>query len=344
MHITEVVPLIRGVTKQTSIPSSALHSERRMLLELFFPQSPASAPKRYAFAAACCAVLFASRLLLDPLLGETVPLLFFTLAVVVSAIRGGFGPGIFATVLGVCFVIYFFPPKGVFLIARESLPAAARELAVFFVVGVIVSWLGSKLRDLRWQALELAAQRNEILESITDGFAALDADRRFVYLNKAAEQLMQRPRDETVGKSLWGEAPALRGSLIEDMFRQVLNERVAVHFEYLSPLSNRWLEIHIYPAQNSGLTVYFRDVSDRKLMESHLRETLAERNAALERVRLLSGLLPICAACKKIQDDEGNWQQIESYISRHSQAKFSHGMCPDCGKQYYGELWPPTSK
>jgi PAS domain S-box-containing protein len=315
-----------------------------MLLELFFPQSAASAPKRYAFAAVCSAVLFASRLLLDPLLGETVPLLFFTLAVVVSAIRGGFGPGIFSTVLGVCFVIYFFPPKGVFLIARESLPAAARELAVFFVVGVIVSWLGSKLRDLRWHALDLAAQRNEILESITDGFAALDADCRFVYLNKAAEQLMQRPRDETVGKSLWEEAPALRGSLIEDMFRQVLNERVAVHFEYLSPLSNRWLEIHIYPAQNSGLTVYFRDVSDRKLMESHLRETLAERNDALERVRLLSGLLPICAACKKIQDDEGNWQQIESYISRHSQAKFSHGMCPECGKQYYGELWPQTSK
>jgi hypothetical protein len=128
------------------------------------------------------------------------------------------------------------------------------------------------------------------------------------------------------------------------MFRQVLDIHVAVHFEYLSPLLDRWFEIHAHPAQNSGLTVYLRDVSDRKSMELSLRDTLAERNAALERVRLLSGLLPICAACKKIQDDEGNWQQIESYISRHSQAKFSHGMCPDCGKQYYGELWPPTSK
>jgi hypothetical protein len=111
-----VVPLICGVTKQTSIPSSARRSETRMLLELFFPQSPASAPKRYAFAAACCAVLFASRLLLDPLLGETVPLLFFTLAVVVSAIRGGFGPGIFSTVLGVLFVVYFFPVRRQYLI------------------------------------------------------------------------------------------------------------------------------------------------------------------------------------------------------------------------------------
>jgi hypothetical protein len=88
--------------------------------------------------------------------------------------------------------------------------------------------------------------------------------------------------------------------------------------------------------------VYFQDVSGRKLAELQLRQTLAERDAALERVRLLSGLLPICAACKKIRNDDGDWQQLESYISHHSLAKFSHGMCPECGKQYYGELWPET--
>jgi hypothetical protein len=153
-----------------------------------------------------------------------------------------------------------------------------------------------------------------------------------------------RPRDECIGKRLWEEVPHLRGSIVENMFRQVFDKRVAVHLEYLYPVTNRWFEIHAHPTQNSGLTVYFSDVSDRKLAELRLRETLAERDAALERVRLLSGLLPICAACKKIRDDEGNWQQIESYISHHSQAKFSHGMCPDCGKQYYGELWPQKSK
>ena len=128
------------------------------------------------------------------------------------------------------------------------------------------------------------------------------------------------------------------------MFRQVSDQHVAVHFEYLFSVLDRWFEIHAHPAQNNGLTVYFRDVSDRKLAELRLRETLEECDAALERVQLLSGLLPICAACKKIRDDEGNWHQVESYISQHSQAKFSHGMCPACGKQYYGELWPETSE
>jgi PAS domain S-box-containing protein len=268
----------------------------------------------------------------------------FTLAVAVSAMRGGFGPGLFSTLLGAFGCLYFVPPIGGLSIAPEYLPAAAREMAVFLVVGAILSWLGSELRHLRSEALELATQRNEILESITDGFMALDANGRFVYLNSVAGQFIRGPRDEAIGKCLWGEVPELRGSLVEDMFRQVFDKHVAIHFEYLSPLSNQWLEIHAYPAQNGGLTAYSSDVSDRKLAEMRLRETLAERDAALDRVRLLSGLLPICAACKRIRDDDGNWRQIESYISQHSQAKFSHGMCPDCGKQYYGTLWPQTTK
>ena len=107
-------------------------------MRLFFPQSPASAIKRYAFAAACCAVAFTSGLLLDPLLHEQALLLLFTLAVAASAIRGGFGPGLLATLLGAFGVVYFFPPKFTFFtIAPEYLPDAARQLAVFLVVGVI---------------------------------------------------------------------------------------------------------------------------------------------------------------------------------------------------------------
>jgi PAS domain S-box-containing protein len=331
------VPLIPGATTLTRVPSSDT------LSRLFFPQSAASAATRYAFAAGCGAVAFASRLSLEPVLHEQAPLLLFTLAVAVSAMRGGFGPGLFSTLLGAFGCLYFVPPIGGLSIAPEYLPAA-REMAVFLVVGAILSWLGSELRHLRSEALELATQRNEILESITDSFVALDANCRFVYLNSAAGQFIRGPRDEAIGKCLWGEVPELRGSLVEDMFRQVFDRHVAIHFEYLFPLSNRWLEIHAYPARNSGLTAYFNDVSDRKLAELRLRETLAERDAALDRVRLLSGLLPICAACKRICDEEGNWREIESYISQHSQAKFSHGMCPDCGEQYYGPLWPRTSK
>ena len=66
-----------------------------------------------------------------------------------------------------------------------------------------------------------------------------------------------------------------------------------------------------------------------------------ERNklqSALEQVRMLSGLLPICSHCKRIRDDKGYWEQIESYIHDHSEAVFSHSICPDCLKKYYPEI------
>jgi hypothetical protein len=68
----------------------------------------------------------------------------------------------------------------------------------------------------------------------------------------------------------------------------------------------------------------------------NLRTALAERDAALDRVHVLTGLLPICAACKNIRDQNGRWRQMEAYISEHSDARFSHGMCPDCARKWYG--------
>jgi len=70
---------------------------------------------------------------------------------------------------------------------------------------------------------------------------------------------------------------------------------------------------------------------------ANLRAALTERDAALERVHVLTGLLPICAACKSIRDEDGRWRQMESYISEHSDARFSHGMCPTCARKWYGE-------
>jgi hypothetical protein len=70
------------------------------------------------------------------------------------------------------------------------------------------------------------------------------------------------------------------------------------------------------------------------------RRTLHEENEkALQEIKVLSGFLPICASCNKIRDDKGCWNQIESYISDHSEAEFSHGICPDCAKKLYPDLY-----
>lgn len=80
------------------------------------------------------------------------------------------------------------------------------------------------------------------------------------------------------------------------------------------------------------------DVTGRKDAEIEQERLIGELRNANRRIGALSGLLPICSSCKKIRDERGQWRQLETYIREHSQADFSHGMCPDCVRHYYPEL------
>jgi len=93
----------------------------------------------------------------------------------------------------------------------------------------------------------------------------------------------------------------------------------------------------LVPAVNRALAET-EERSRRKKAEVERERLVQELREALARVKTLSGLLPICATCKKIRDDKGSWSQIESYISRRTDAEFSHGMCPDCEKKAYEDL------
>ena len=91
-----------------------------------------------------------------------------------------------------------------------------------------------------------------------------------------------------------------------------------------------------------GIVESFQDITERKLAENAREELIAELQHAFEEVNFLSGLLPICASCKKIRDDKGYWKKIETYISSHSKVEFSHSICPDCAQKLYPELYNET--
>jgi len=83
-------------------------------------------------------------------------------------------------------------------------------------------------------------------------------------------------------------------------------------------------------------TVIFIKLTEPLIVRLH--DTISELKNALAEVNQLSGLLPICAYCKKIRDDKGYWNQIEAYLQKHTEAEFSHGICPDCEKKIYADL------
>jgi hypothetical protein len=86
----------------------------------------------------------------------------------------------------------------------------------------------------------------------------------------------------------------------------------------------------------SGREEYIRYHKERYLNQE-LRNTLDKLLQTQQDIKVLQGLIPICSSCKKIRDDQGFWKQLESYIQDHSEAKFSHGICPKCAKELYPE-------
>ena len=127
-------------------------------------------------------------------------------------------------------------------------------------------------------------QVTRVLESITDAFFTVDAEWRFIYVNREAERILRRSRAELIGQTLWSEYPEVVGDVFEREYRRAVAEQRTVEFEaYYEPL-DIWVNVRAHPSPE-GLSVYFHDVSDRKAAEKRLRES--ERN-----FRVLANSIP----------------------------------------------------
>ena len=114
-----------------------------------------------------------------------------------------------------------------------------------------------------------------ILESIADGFIALDRDWRFTYINDQGERVVLQKREEVLGRVFWDVFPEAVGTIFERQYRRAAEERVAAAFEAYFPPLQIWFEVRVYPSE-SGLSLFFQNVNERKALEAE-RERLAER-------------------------------------------------------------------
>lgn len=144
----------------------------------------------------------------------------------------------------------------------------------------------------------------------------------------------------TVGLNLW-LSESERGAFIREIagggsvrdFEATMRQKSGEFRTVL--LSSEILMIH---GQESLLST-ISDITFRKQAEAEREKLIGELQDALTNVKTLSGLLPICSACKKIRNDTGYWEHIEEYISKHSGADFSHGICPECARKLYPEVF-----
>jgi PAS domain S-box-containing protein len=260
------------------------------------PEVSFPAPRIFQFTVAVGATMVGLLLagLLAPSLGGPYFLLALA-AVALSALYGGLGSGLLTTVLlAVGFGYFLLPPIRSFRVQETS---DALRLSVFAGVAALLSWVGASLRQaLERTRTQLAekeraerelsnanARAVEILESTSDAFFSLDRRFYVTYLNQEAERVLGRKREELMGRSVWAEFPDAVGSRFQREYQQSMDTGRAAQFVEFYPPLQAWLEVRAFPSR-SGLSVFFRDITERREAEESLRRSE-------ERYRLLAAQL-----------------------------------------------------
>ncbi len=216
--------------------------------------------------------------------------------------------------------------------------------AVTGLIGIITDVTENKQSQ---EALRVSEEKfKKISEWANDAIIQMDSEGSIVFWNKAAQDIFGYTQDEVTGKDLHNLLVPKRylkafkkgyqlfrtsgnGGAINKTLELSALRKDGSEFEMELSLSafkekNKWHAVGIV-----------RDISDRKLVEKEKEQLIANLKAALDEIKTLKGIVPICSSCKKIRDDKGFWNQLEIYIQEHSNAEFSHGICPDCVQKLY---------
>jgi PAS domain S-box-containing protein len=195
---------------------------------------------------------------------------------------------------------------------------------------------------------ELAALRARteilplILDESTDPIFAILEDGTYRYVNQAfAAPFGKRPQ-EIIGKRIYDVFPPDEAEKRMVVVRQAFATGETVVFDVRVPLPSGdiFFITSVKPIKDEAGQVRFvicisKDITERKKSDEERERLIADLQHAVTKIRTLSGMFPICASCKKIRDDRGYWTQIEEYIRDHSEAEFSHGICPECATRLY---------
>ena len=221
------------------------------------------------------------------------------------------------------------------------------------------SALRSSLSDIteRKQAeLALIASKLEIeaiVKTVPDIIYRLDPNGRLTFVSDSVKRYGYLP-EELIGTNVMKIVyPEDRSKTIHRIKERRTGSRSTISFETRLITKNQTpvpFDVFIISAQGlyssakSGLGNFLgtqgiaRDITMRKQADKEREKLIIKLQEALDNIKTLKGLLPICANCKKIRDDKGYWNQLEAYIRDHSEAEFSHSICPPCVEKLYGYL------
>lgn len=213
-------------------------------------------------------------------------------------------------------------------------------LVTIIVVGFFL--LHQRDRESTVQITGSEARYRSLVECSPNTVCLFDQEGRFLSLNQSGLVILGCSQEHVIGKSFSEIWPQSTRPIVENALRQVKKgDRTAFAGKFIRPDNSFviWYFVlnPILEKDNSirscvGIGI---DITEQKQAEAEREKLIGELTTALDNVKTLKGLVPICAACKKIRDDKGYWDEIEEYIERRSDAEFTHGICPECAKKLY---------
>ena len=189
-----------------------------------------------------------------------------------------------------------------------------------------------------------------MVEEASDMVYSVDVQGHFTYINPVGLKITGYSECEIIGQHFTHAIASDWKERVRQFYsRQIDHQEPETLLEFPIVTKSgeaKWIEqtatLLIVGGEMTGFKVIGRDITSRKHIEEEREKLITELQEGAAKINTLSGLLPICASCKKIRDDTGYWNQIEEYIQVHSEAEFSHGICPDCVLKLYPELYLKT--
>ncbi len=184
-----------------------------------------------------------------------------------------------------------------------------------------------------------------LLDNSSDAIFSFDRNGQYLYVNQEfATNVSDKKPEEIIGKKIWDlfskEEADKRYAIVKWVFEN--NKAKNIEVRVPNPNGDTYHLTTVKPVFDeqdhvTSVICISKEITKRILVEKEREKMIKELKKALEDVNTLSGLLPICANCKKIRDDKGYWNNLEVYIEKHSAASFSHGMCSECSDEVYGK-------
>jgi PAS domain S-box-containing protein len=194
-------------------------------------------------------------------------------------------------------------------------------------------------RKKKEEALELT---QFAVDHSMDAVFWIGPDARFVYVNKAVCNALGYSKEKLLTMTVHDIDPIFSQDVWPARWEDLQRKKSLIIESHHRTRDGKILPVeiaanHVEFGDKEYTCAFARDISERKHAEEERERLIGELQKALDNVKTLKGLLPICASCKKVRDDKGYWEQIEDYIRNYSEVSFSHSLCPECMDKIYGE-------